>query len=183
MEVYAFTASERPTRESRAHRGFNLPDLGDPLGEFPSKWFHGTTKEAVNDFLAQDLDMLVISLPLTKLSEKLIGEEQLRILGKKKAFVVNIARGPIVDQDALINALQVGTIRGAALDVTDPEPLPADHPLWGAKNCVITPHVSWRSTHQVRRSKDILADNVVRLFEGESLVNELSYKSRTYHED
>ena len=183
MEIYAFTASERPTPESRAHRGFSLSGLGDPNGQLPSRWFHGTTKEAVNNFLSQDLDMLLISLPLTKLSKGLIGEEQFRILGKKKAFVVNIARGPIVDQDALINALEHDVIRGAALDVTDPEPLPADHPLWGAKNCVITPHVSWLSTHQLGRAKGILADNVERLLKGEALVNELSHKARTHHED
>ncbi|ROV88732.1 hypothetical protein VMCG_10078 [Cytospora schulzeri] len=183
MEVYAFTASERATPESRALRGFNLPNLGDPQGELPAKWFHGTTKEAVNDFLSQDLDMLVISLPLTKLSRKLIGEEQFRILGKKKAFVVNIARGPILDQGALIEALEHEVIRGAALDVTDPEPLPADHPLWDAKNCVITPHISWLSTHQNKRSRDILTENVVRLFKGETLINELPYKARTHHDD
>lgn len=183
MELYAFTASERPTPESRAHRGFNLANLGDPDGQLPTKWFHGTTREAVNDFLSQDLDMLVISLPLTKHSRGLIGEEQFRILGRKKAFVVNIARGAIVDQDALVGALGLGVIRGAALDVTDPEPLPADHPLWEAENCVITPHVSWLSTHQFSRTRDILADNLVRLFKGEELVNELSYKARTHHED
>ncbi|KUI71836.1 D-2-hydroxyacid dehydrogenase [Cytospora mali] len=183
MEVYAFTASERPTPESRAHRGFNLPNLGDPEGQLPSKWFHGTTKEAVNNFLSQDLDMLVISLPLTKLSKQLIGKEQLQILGKKKAFVVNIARGPIVDQEALIEALEHDVIRGAALDVTDPEPLPADHPLWDAKNCVVTPHVSWLSTHQSQRAIDILTDNVVRLLKGEALINDLSFKARTHHED
>lgn len=183
MEVYAFTASPRTTPESRVLRGYNLPNIGDPQGELPARWFHGTSKEAVNDFLSQDLDMLVISLPLTKLSRKLIGEEQFRILGKKKAFVVNIARGPIVDQDALIQALEHGVIRGAALDVTDPEPLPADHPLWDAKNCAITPHVSWLSTHQTDRARDILADNVVRLFNGETLINELAHKARTHHED
>lgn len=127
--------------------------------------------------------MLVISLPLTNSSRKLIGEEQFRILGKKKAFVVNIARGPIVDQDALIEALEDGVIRGAALDVTDPEPLPADHPLWDAKNCAITPHISWLSTHQVGRARDILADNLVRLFKGETLINELGYKARAHHEN
>lgn len=182
MEVYAFTASERPTPESRALRGFNLPDLGDPQGELPARWFHGTTREAVNGFLAQDLDLLVISLPLTELSRGLIGEGQLRLLGRRRAFVVNIARGPIVDQDALIAALEDGVIRGAALDVTDPEPLPAEHPLWEAKNCVITPHISWLSTHQIGRARDILADNVVRLVKGETLVNELGYKARTHHE-
>lgn len=182
MEVYAFTANERPTAESRRHRGFNIPGLGDEKGEVPSKWFHGKTKEAVNDFLSQGFDLLLISLPLTKLSEKLIGAEQFRILSKRRTFVVNVARGPIVDQDALIQALETDLIRGAALDVTDPEPLPAEHLLWKAKNCMITPHVSWLSTHQLGRIKGILADNLVRLYKGEKLMNELSFESRTHHD-
>ncbi|KAI3396054.1 hypothetical protein diail_471 [Diaporthe ilicicola] len=182
MELYAFTASERPTVESRAHRGFKIPGLGDDNGEFPSKWFHGKSKEALNDFLAEGYDLLIISLPLTKLSQKLIGAEQFGILSKRKTFVVNIARGPIVDQDALIQALDAGLIRGAALDVTDPEPLPAEHPLWRAKNCFITPHVSWVSTHQLERIKGILADNLVRLYKEEKLINELTYEARTHLE-
>lgn len=182
MELYAFTANERPTAESRAHQGLNIPGLGDEKGEFPSKWFHGKTKEALNDFLSEGYDLLVISLPLTKLSEKLMGAEQFQILSKRKTFVVNVARGPIVDQDALVQALETGLIRGAALDVTDPEPLPAEHPLWKAKNCMITPHVSWLSTHQLGRIKGILADNLERLYKGEKLMNELSYESRTHHE-
>lgn len=182
MELYAFTANERPTAESRAHRGVNIPDLGDAKGEFPSKWFHGKTKEALNDFLSQGYDLLVISLPLTRLSQKLMGEEQFRILSKRRTFVVNIARGPIVDQDALVQALETGLIRGAALDVTDPEPLPADHPLWKSKNCMITPHVSWLSTHQLGRIKGLLADNLERLYKGEELINELTFASRTHHE-
>ncbi|KAL1850743.1 hypothetical protein Daus18300_012821 [Diaporthe australafricana] len=182
MELYAFTANERPTVESRAHRGFKIPDLGDDNGEFPSRWFHGKTKEALNDFLGQGYDLLIISLPLTKLSEKLMSTEQFSILSKRKTFVVNIARGPIVDQEALIHALDTGLIRGAALDVTDPEPLPAEHPLWKAKNCMITPHVSWLSTHQLGRIKGILADNLVRLYKEEKLMNELTYESRTSHE-
>lgn len=182
MELYAFTANERPTVESREHRGFRIPHLGDDKGEFPAKWFHGKTKEALNDFLSQGYDLLIISLPLTKLSEKLMSAEQFRILSKRKTFVVNIARGPIVDQDALIEALETGLIRGAALDVTDPEPLPAEHPLWKAKNCMITPHVSWLSTHQLGRIKGILADNLERFYKGEKLMNELTYESRTHHE-
>jgi phosphoglycerate dehydrogenase-like enzyme len=181
MEIYAFTANERLTAESRVHRGFNIPGLGDERGEFPSKWFHGKTKDAVNDFLSHGFDLLIISLPLTKLSEKLVGEEQFRILSKRRTFVVNVARGAIVDQGALIQALDTGLIRGAALDVTDPEPLPADDPLWKAKNCMITPHISWLSTHQFGRIKGILADNLMRLYKGEKLMNELSFESRTHH--
>lgn len=173
MEILAFTSTPRDTPESRRNRAFNLPGLGDPEGTLPARWMHGTTKDAVNDFLAQDLDMLVVSLPLTKASEKLIGREQFDILSAKKTFLVNIARGPIVNTEALIEALKDGKIRGAALDVTDPEPLPGDHPLWKARNCFITPHISWQSQSQLPRCLDILATNVERFLKGEVLVNEL----------
>lgn len=173
MEVLAFTSTARDTPESRRDRAFSLPGLGDPEGALPARWMHGTTREAVDDFLAQDLDMLVLALPLTRASEKLIGRAQFEILSAKRTFLVNIARGPIVDTGALVEALEGGKIRGAALDVTDPEPLPGDHPLWKARNCFVTPHVSWQSRTQLPRCLDILASNVERLLRGEVLVNEL----------
>lgn len=173
MDILAFTSTPRDTPASRRHDAFNLPGLGDPDGTLPSQWFSGKTKADVDHFLAQGLDMLVISLPLSKATEQLIGKAQFEILGATKTFVVNIARGPIVDQDALMEALAAGTIRGAALDVTDPEPLPADHPLWKAENCFITPHVAWHSRSQKQRCLGILADNVERFLKGEPLLNEL----------
>ncbi|KAF4878607.1 D-2-hydroxyacid dehydrogenase [Colletotrichum siamense] len=140
MEVYAFTRSEKATPESRKDDSYVVPGTGDPDGLVPSKWFHGASKEAVNNFLAQDLDLLVIGMPLTSETTGLIGKEQFEILSKKKTFVSNIARGPLIQTDALIEALETGKIRAAALDVTDPEPLPKDHPLWKAPNVFITPH-------------------------------------------
>ncbi|KAF3799693.1 hypothetical protein GCG54_00000938 [Colletotrichum gloeosporioides] len=140
MEVYAFTRSEKATLESRKDDSYVVPGTGDPDGLVPSKWFHGASKEAVNNFLAQDLDLLVIGMPLTSETTGLIGKEQFEILSKKKTFVSNIARGPLIQTDALIEALETGKIRAAALDVTDPEPLPKDHPLWKAPNVFITPH-------------------------------------------
>ncbi|KAI8167004.1 D-2-hydroxyacid dehydrogenase [Colletotrichum sp. SAR 10_70] len=140
MEVYAFTRSEKATPESRKDDSYVVPGTGDPDGLVPSKWFHGASKEAVNNFLAQDLDLLVIGMPLTSETTGLIGKEQFEILSKKKTFVSNIARGHLIQTDALIEALETGKIRAAALDVTDPEPLPKDHPLWKAPNVFITPH-------------------------------------------
>lgn len=181
MTILAFTSTPRPTPASRAHHGtFTLPALGDPNGTLPTAWFHGTTKASVNAFLAQDLDLLVIALPLTPATTKLLGREQFDILGggsgggrKKGAFVVNIARGAVVDQDALVDALEDGRIRGAAVDVTDPEPLPVGDRLWGARNCFVTPHVAWQSRSQRGRCLGILGGNVQALLKGETLLNEL----------
>ncbi|KAI8312624.1 D-2-hydroxyacid dehydrogenase [Colletotrichum sp. SAR11_240] len=152
MEVYAFTRSEKATPESRKDDSYVVPGTGDPDGHVPSKWFHGASKEAVNNFLAQDLDLLVIGMPLTSETTGLIGKEQFEILSKKKTFVSNIARGPLIQTDALIEALETGKIRAAALDVTDPEPLPKDHPLWKAPNVFITPHEQADSVLVINRS-------------------------------
>lgn len=172
-EVYAFTARERSTQASRRDDSFSTHGLGDPEGSIPAKWFHGATAEAVNEFLNQDLDILVISMPLTKSTYRLIGPEQFAILSKKRTFLSNIARGPIVDTDALIEALEKGQIKGAALDVTDPEPLPAGHRLWKAPNLLITPHVSWHSSTHWDRVYGVLAENLERLASAKPLVNNL----------
>ncbi|CAK7242940.1 MAG: hypothetical protein STHCBS139747_004443 [Sporothrix thermara] len=134
MEVFAYTRTEKATPESRRDKGYCVPGTGDPDGSIPSRWFCGASRDDVDHFLAQDLDMLVISLPLTELTRNLISTKQFAILSKKKTFLCNIARGPHVDTQALIQALETGQIRAAALDVTDPEPLPKGHPLWKAHN-------------------------------------------------
>lgn len=174
MSIYAYTSTPRLTPESRRTHALHIPGLGDPDGVLPTTWSHGTSKAELNAFLAQGLDMLVLCLPLTQSSQGLVGREQFEILGAgKKTFLVNIARGPIVDQTALMDALETGKIRGAALDVTDPEPLPSEHPLWKAKNCFITPHVAWQSSHQFGRTLEIMLQNLENFFKGEALVNEL----------
>lgn len=168
MEVYAYTKNPRPTPESRKHQGYCVPGTGDIDGVLPTKWFSG---DSINEILAEGLDILVISLPLTDDTRHLIGREQFAIMGKTKTFLSNIARGPIVDTDALLEALDEGLISGAALDVTDPEPLPEDHPLWKAPNVIITPHISWQSTALLERAADVLYQNLERLDKGEPPLN------------
>lgn len=168
MDVHAFTLHERPTPESRADTSFSEPGLGDPAGEIPSRWFHGL--DQLNDFLS-NLDLLVITVPLTPATRYIISKEQLQALGKRKGFLCNVARGPVVNTDDLITALNDGTIRGAALDVTDPEPLPSDHPLWKAKNVIITPHASGNSNHYNERVLKIVAQNLHRRAQGKPLIN------------
>lgn len=171
MQVLAFTLHERPTLESKKDDSFTEPGLGDPEGQFPSAWYHGT--EQLNDFLGADLDLLVITLPLTSLTRGLLSRNQFEVLSKKQAFVCNVGRGPIIDTDSLIEALEQGKIRGAALDVTDPEPLPEDHPLWKAPNVIITPHCSGNSSHYYERVLKILSYNLRRLSQGLPLVNKV----------
>jgi phosphoglycerate dehydrogenase-like enzyme len=171
MEVYAYTSRERSTLESRKDDSYCVRGTGDPNGLIPTKWFHGSDKSAINEFLDQHLDLLVICLPLTESTRHLISEEQFQILSKQRTFVSNVGRGPHINTVDLIKALEKGQIRGAALDVTDPEPLPSDHPLWKAPNLLVTPHVSWQTKKYWDRVMEILEGNLARLSEGQPLMN------------
>jgi phosphoglycerate dehydrogenase-like enzyme len=91
-------------------------------------------------------------------------------------YVANIARGQVIDQPALVKALEDGLISGAALDVTDPEPLPADDPLWTAPNVLITPHVSGSTDVYADRAFEVLRENMRREKNGKKLVNEVDRK-------
>ncbi|KAL2682772.1 hypothetical protein Neosp_007227 [[Neocosmospora] mangrovei] len=179
MEVYAFTRTERPTPESRKDSSYCVPGTGDPDGLIPAKWFHGSSRADIDDFLDQKLDILVVCLPLTQETSGIISSSQFKILSKNKTFLSNVGRGKHVDTEALIEALQTGQIRGAALDVTDPEPLPSDHSLWKAPNVFITPHNSWHSTMYWPRVLEILGTNLERLDTGKPLVNAVKKSSHS----
>ncbi|KAK3208580.1 hypothetical protein GRF29_77g1131578 [Pseudopithomyces chartarum] len=145
MKVLAYTASPRKTPESKRDNGFIVPGTGDAEGEFPSAWYSGLDKESLHEFLRQKVDLLVLAVPLTKQTLHFLSAPEFALLHESNpsgTYIANIARGQIIDQPALIEALKSKQISGAALDVTDPEPLPADDPLWDAPNVLITPHVS-----------------------------------------
>ncbi|KAK1983944.1 D-isomer specific 2-hydroxyacid dehydrogenase [Colletotrichum cereale] len=167
-----------PTREASGRRpslgrndSYCIPGTGDPEGLIPAKWFHGSSEESLNNFLSQGFDILVLCLPLTKETRGFFGKEQFDILSKRKTFVSNIARGGLMQNEALIEALETGKIRAAAVDVTDPEPLPKDHPLWKAPNIFITPHVSWSTKAHFERVLGLLEVNLERLHGGKPLIN------------
>jgi glyoxylate reductase len=88
---------------------------------------------------------------------------------KPTAYLVNIARGPIVDTDALVAALRRGGIAGAALDVTDPEPLPGNHPLLGLDNCLVVPHIGSASVRTRNAMARLAIDNLIAGLEGREL--------------
>ncbi len=117
-----------------------------------------------------DADSLVLACPLTDETEALIDENAFSTL-PPHASLVNVARGAVVDTDALVGALRRNHIGGAFLDVTDPEPLPPDHPLWRFDDVRITPHNAGHSPDYYERIADILAENVRRLERGEELQN------------
>jgi phosphoglycerate dehydrogenase-like enzyme len=105
-----------------------------------------------------------------------LSKEEFDILGKNPPLISNIARGPIIDQPALVEALQDGRIAAATLDVTDPEPLPPDDPLWSAPNVTISPHISGGSVNYTDRSFDVLNGNLTKLAKGDQLMNVISRK-------
>ncbi len=132
------------------------PEKGGPTDEVI-----GFDEEAIHDALART-DYLVIACPLTETTRGLIGEAEFATV-PPEAVVINAARGPIVDTDALVDAIRTNGIRGAALDVTDPEPLPPEHVLWGFENVLITPHTGGHTPKHWERLAGIVADNVERL--------------------
>jgi phosphoglycerate dehydrogenase-like enzyme len=119
--------------------------------------------------LLPEADIVVAIVPLTAETHGLIGAGEIGLM-KPGALLVNAARGPVVVTDALVEALQQHRLH-AVLDVTDPEPLPAGHPLWSAPNCMITPHVGGSTPEFIHRAFRFGADQVRRFLAGEELEN------------
>ena len=142
------------------------PEKGGPTDEVV-----GFDEAALHDALSRS-QYVVVACPLNDMTRGLLGEAEFATM-PPDAVVVNTARGPIVDTDALVSALRWNSIRGAALDVTDPEPLPEDHPLWNLENCLITPHTGGHTPRHWERLADIVAENVARLDAGEALENQV----------
>ena len=120
--------------------------------------------------LLAESDYVVLAVPLTAETSGLIGARELSQM-KPTAFLVNVSRGEVVDQGALVTALQSGIIAGAALDVTDPEPLPDDSPLWAMENVIVTPHISGAVEGYGRRAVEFFVANLERYLRGEPLAH------------
>ncbi len=116
-------------------------------------------------------DCVVLALPLTDETRGMIGTRELGRM-KPGAVLVNLARGPVVDTEALIEALRSGRLAGAGLDVFDPEPLPPDSPLWDLPNVLITPHTTPQVPDRTGRSLEIIEENIRRYRAGERLLNQ-----------
>lgn len=116
-------------------------------------------------------DVVILIVPFTSETTGMIGAEQIARM-KQGALLVNAARGPVVDTNALIAALHAGRIQ-AAIDVTDPEPLPDGHPLWSAPNLLITPHIAGSTPMFMRRAMEFAAAQVGRYLQGEPLENQV----------
>ena len=133
--------------------------------------------DRLHDLLRQS-DFVAICCPLTPETERMMGAAEFRSM-KQTAFLINIARGRIVDQGALVAALQAKEIAGAGIDATDPEPLPQDSPLWEMGNVIITPHHAGQSPKAGARVFELFCENLKRFVAGEPLLNVVD-KSRWY---
>jgi phosphoglycerate dehydrogenase-like enzyme len=122
------------------------------------------------DDLLREVDYLAIAIPITARTRNLIGACELALM-KPDAYLCVMSRGGIVDQDALADALTHGRLAGAGLDATAPEPLPAEHPLWGLPNVIISPHCSGASRQTAERGRQILRENIAHFVAGEPLIN------------
>lgn len=193
-KIHAFTASPHTTPESRQDNGYILPGTGDPDGTLPDTWFSGKEKADLHKFLASGLDLVVISVPLTPATRSMFSTEEFEVLYRTSlektknnpvlelvsgeellegegSIISNVARGAIIDQPALIKALKERKLQGAALDVTDPEPLPESSELWDLPNVAITPHLSAHFAGYMERVFDIVKFNLERREQGEKMVN------------
>lgn len=120
------------------------------------------------DELLPRADSVVLALPLTEETHGLFDRRRIELM-KPGAILVNVGRGPVVDEDALIDALRSRRLRGAALDVYATEPLPADSPLWELDNVILSPHTAAQSVHENERIVELFADNLRRYLAGEEL--------------
>ena len=150
---------------------FVVPGTGDVEGVLPDRVFAMDERDA---FLS-GLDYLLLAMPHTPATEGIVDAAVLRLL-PAAAFLLNPARGPLVVEAALLQALREGWIAGAALDTHYHYPMPADHPLWSMPNVIMTPHISGSSLSPkyLDRTWELLAENVRRLCAGEPLLNELT---------
>jgi phosphoglycerate dehydrogenase-like enzyme len=125
------------------------------------------------DALVEESDVIMLAAHLSDETYHLFSADQFASM-KSSAYIINLARGGIIDQEALVEALRSGAIAGAGLDVADPEPLPADSPLWDLPNVLITPHMTPRLPDRTARSIQVIAENVGRYRRGEPLLNALT---------
>ncbi len=132
-------------------------------------WESPQIRHASLDELLRQSDFISLHCPLTADTRYLIDEQRLRLM-KPSAFLINTARGPLIQEQHLIRALQEGIIAGAALDVQDPEPPSPDNPLFTLDNVILTPHIGWRRLESRQRLIALLADNI-KAFQNDAALN------------
>jgi phosphoglycerate dehydrogenase-like enzyme len=159
------------TEVARRGKGFGMRVLATRRRDTPPPpWVDRQGRPEHLLALLPEADVVALCVPLTDETRGMIGARELAAF-KPGAYLVNVGRGGLVDTDALVTGLADGRLAGACLDVTDPEPLPPEHPLWRMANVVITPHVSGRSALTQERWQALYVENLRRFGAGEPLLN------------
>lgn len=164
-----FSATVLATKRDVMHpedEGYAPKGLGDPAGEFVRRLY---PPQALVSMI-KECDYVVITVPLTVETENLIGEKEIGAF-KPSAYLVDVSRGGILNQEALINALRERRIGGAALDVFPEEPLPPESPLWNFPNVIISPHISGNTPFYDERAVELFSENLHRYLAGMALYN------------
>lgn len=148
--------------------GYSHPDMGDPHGDFFERLY---PIEALHSLL-KVCDFVVLTLPLTDSTQHILDAEAFDAM-KSTAYLINVGRGGLIDQPALVQALQMKKIAGAALDVFEEEPLPEESPLWGMENVIISPHISGISRHLKEDTLSLFVENLNRFTAELPLYNQI----------
>jgi len=127
----------------------------------------------INKYLPE-IDVVVLIVPLTETTKHLFNKERFELM-KKGSLIINVARGGVVNTDDLLAALRSGHIL-AAVDVTDPEPLPSDHPLWKEKNILIVPHVGGDSASFEPRARKLISEQLLRISQDKPMINQIAWE-------
>src|SRR5947209_7877496 len=122
------------------------------------------------DDVIPQADVVFLSVPDTHKSHKMIGPHEFELM-KKNSYFIAVSRGGIYDMPGLVKAMDEKRLAGAGVDVTDPEPLPKEHPLWNFRNAIVTPHIAGRSDRDAERMIGTIKENVRRFVEGKPLIN------------
>ena len=151
--------------------GYTREGMGDPHGEFFNRLY---PIEALHSLL-EESDFVVVALPLTDATQHILDARAFESM-KDSAYLVNVGRGELIDEDALVQALKSKTIAGAALDVFEEEPLPEDSPLWDMENVIISPHISGISPHLDAETLDLFIENLNRYLAELPLYNQVDLR-------
>jgi phosphoglycerate dehydrogenase-like enzyme len=163
MEVLAV---KRDVRHPDDPDGYNLPGAGDPDGIY----FHRLYPPEALISMARVSDFVVLTVPLTESTRLMVGADVFEAM-KSTAYLINVGRGGVVDEAALLHALQTGQIAGAATDVFEAEPLPADSPLWKLPNLIISPHIAGNTADYNEKAAALFIENLQRYLARKDLLN------------
>ncbi|MFO7321674.1 MAG: D-2-hydroxyacid dehydrogenase [Chloroflexota bacterium] len=165
-------ATKRDLMNLHDDNGYREPGTGDPTGDIPDRLY---PSEALGS-MARECDFLVLTLPNTQSTRHCVNAEIFQQM-KPNAVLINVGRGSVVDEDALIEALRSKKIAGAALDVFEEEPLPPTSPLWKLDNVIISPHISGLSVNYHRKAAALFSENLRRYIDNRPLLNRVDRAS------